>query len=34
MAKPQSRQLIKTHAANGLKLSMGDEVSDGEFERT
>lgn len=33
LAKPQPRQLVKPHGANGLKLSMGDEVSDSDFER-
>ena len=33
LAKPQPRQLVKPRGGNGLKLSMGDEVSDSEFER-
>jgi methyl-accepting chemotaxis protein len=33
LAKPQPRQMGKPHGPNGLKLSMGDEVSDTEFER-
>jgi methyl-accepting chemotaxis protein len=33
LAKPQPRQMVKPRGGNGLKLSMGDEVSDSEFER-
>jgi methyl-accepting chemotaxis protein len=33
LAKPQPRQMVAPRAGNGVKLSMGDEVSDSEFER-
>jgi methyl-accepting chemotaxis protein len=33
LAKPQPRPMVKPRGGNGLKLSMGDEVSDSEFER-
>jgi methyl-accepting chemotaxis protein len=33
LAKPQPRPMIKPRGSNGLKLSMGDEVSDSDFER-
>jgi methyl-accepting chemotaxis protein len=33
LTKPQPRQMVTPRGANGVKLSMGDEVSDSEFER-